>query len=341
MQPRTTLLQHFSRLTTKATLIPDNRRLTLFAVGIQQSKFEEGKGNNSERNAKQEEFRFGLRISSQTDGIESAYNSIISEQLMTTAQLALADGVEICAQSLIPTLQLDLGSNLNPEDIEEGDDVYFECKVHANPAAYKVIWKHNTFTFSSQVTNPYASEKRIWQLKLAKSARKDEDTETQIVGRNILEPNHLRAQLLIVNGYEYLRTCEHNNNIKHSNNTSCVMEKTLKCSYIRERLCVKPYCNSVNFMLTYSQFTINDRKVNRASCNFQGKESVNLFQKCYNEGCAVTTENESKVRACLSMTPCERAAPKPARELFACIRMLESTLRLSNLKRRCDDIEMK
>ncbi|XP_037942787.1 cell adhesion molecule 3-like [Teleopsis dalmanni] len=44
----------------------------------------------------------------------------------------------------IPTLQLDLGSNLNPEDIEEGDDVYFECKVHANPAAYKVVWKHNT-----------------------------------------------------------------------------------------------------------------------------------------------------------------------------------------------------
>lgn len=44
---------------------------------------------------------------------------------------------------VIPTLLLELGSNLNPEDIEEGDDVYFECKVHANPAAYKVIWKHN------------------------------------------------------------------------------------------------------------------------------------------------------------------------------------------------------
>lgn len=49
--------------------------------------------------------------------------------------------------SVIPTLQLDLGSNLNPEDIEEGDDVYFECKVHANPAAYKVIWKHNVSLF--------------------------------------------------------------------------------------------------------------------------------------------------------------------------------------------------
>lgn len=32
---------------------------------------------------------------------------------------------------------------MNPEDIEEGDDVYFECKVNANPSAYKVVWKHN------------------------------------------------------------------------------------------------------------------------------------------------------------------------------------------------------
>uniref|UniRef100_A0A1B6DTE2 Ig-like domain-containing protein n=1 Tax=Clastoptera arizonana TaxID=38151 RepID=A0A1B6DTE2_9HEMI len=43
----------------------------------------------------------------------------------------------------LPVLQLDLGSNMNPNDIEEGDDVYFECKMHANPAAYKVVWKHN------------------------------------------------------------------------------------------------------------------------------------------------------------------------------------------------------
>ena len=40
-------------------------------------------------------------------------------------------------------LKLELGQNLNPDDIEEGDDVYFECKVHANPWAYKVVWKHN------------------------------------------------------------------------------------------------------------------------------------------------------------------------------------------------------
>ncbi|XP_054259110.1 synaptogenesis protein syg-2-like [Macrosteles quadrilineatus] len=43
----------------------------------------------------------------------------------------------------IPVLQLELGSKMNPNDIEEGDDVYFECKIHANPAAYKVVWRHN------------------------------------------------------------------------------------------------------------------------------------------------------------------------------------------------------
>ncbi|XP_039283267.1 nephrin [Nilaparvata lugens] len=46
----------------------------------------------------------------------------------------------------LPVLELKLGSNLNPDDIEEGDDVYFECKVHSNPGAYKVVWKHNGHT---------------------------------------------------------------------------------------------------------------------------------------------------------------------------------------------------
>lgn len=45
--------------------------------------------------------------------------------------------------SVVPILHLELGTNMNPDDIEEGDDVYFECKVRANPWAYKVVWKHN------------------------------------------------------------------------------------------------------------------------------------------------------------------------------------------------------
>lgn len=43
----------------------------------------------------------------------------------------------------VPILKLALGINMNPADIEEGDDVYFECHIDANPHAYKVIWKHN------------------------------------------------------------------------------------------------------------------------------------------------------------------------------------------------------
>ncbi|XP_014218330.1 nephrin [Copidosoma floridanum] len=43
----------------------------------------------------------------------------------------------------VPTLNLKLGASMNPNDIEEDDDVYFECQVNANPPAYKVIWKHN------------------------------------------------------------------------------------------------------------------------------------------------------------------------------------------------------
>lgn len=50
--------------------------------------------------------------------------------------------------AVIPRISLGLGTNLNADDIEEGDDVYFECKVHANPAAYKVVWKHDVSTIA-------------------------------------------------------------------------------------------------------------------------------------------------------------------------------------------------
>lgn len=55
--------------------------------------------------------------------------------------------------SVVPILKLNLGSTLNPKDIEEGDDVYFECNVKANPQAYKVQWKHNV-SVNSNFFNP-------------------------------------------------------------------------------------------------------------------------------------------------------------------------------------------
>ncbi|XP_049877452.1 hemicentin-1-like [Pectinophora gossypiella] len=42
-----------------------------------------------------------------------------------------------------PVVSLSLGSTLNPNDIKEGDDVYFECSVRANPKEHRISWYHN------------------------------------------------------------------------------------------------------------------------------------------------------------------------------------------------------
>ncbi|KAG7204266.1 hypothetical protein KM043_002088 [Ampulex compressa] len=39
-----------------------------------------------------------------------------------------------------PVVTIKLGSSLRANDINEGDDVYFECEVRANPKAYKLVW---------------------------------------------------------------------------------------------------------------------------------------------------------------------------------------------------------
>ena len=52
--------------------------------------------------------------------------------------------------SVPPTVSLDIGKALNLNDLEEGDDVYFECSISANPPPYKVTWLHNV-TKSHQV----------------------------------------------------------------------------------------------------------------------------------------------------------------------------------------------
>ncbi|XP_070500607.1 synaptogenesis protein syg-1-like isoform X1 [Chironomus tepperi] len=42
-----------------------------------------------------------------------------------------------------PLVTLQLGSTLSNDDIKEGDDVYFECHVEANPKFTKLSWLHN------------------------------------------------------------------------------------------------------------------------------------------------------------------------------------------------------
>ncbi|KAK4322891.1 hypothetical protein Pmani_006365, partial [Petrolisthes manimaculis] len=43
----------------------------------------------------------------------------------------------------LPRISLAPGKNVNLHDIKEGDDVYMECGIQANPPIYKVHWFHN------------------------------------------------------------------------------------------------------------------------------------------------------------------------------------------------------
>ncbi|XP_065565363.1 protein turtle-like isoform X2 [Artemia franciscana] len=45
--------------------------------------------------------------------------------------------------SYTPITFVSFGLNLKPNEIKEGDDVYFECKVKAYPKATKLSWRHN------------------------------------------------------------------------------------------------------------------------------------------------------------------------------------------------------
>ncbi|XP_046444783.1 hemicentin-1-like isoform X3 [Daphnia pulex] len=41
-----------------------------------------------------------------------------------------------------PTAELELGRNLKPDLIVEGNDVYFECRVNSNPLVQRFVWTH-------------------------------------------------------------------------------------------------------------------------------------------------------------------------------------------------------
>lgn len=53
----------------------------------------------------------------------------------------------------MPVVTLKMGSSLNPDDIKEGDDVYFECLIQSNPKFYKLSWFHNVRNFNKFLTS--------------------------------------------------------------------------------------------------------------------------------------------------------------------------------------------
>ncbi|KAL4090442.1 hypothetical protein QTP88_025277 [Uroleucon formosanum] len=47
-----------------------------------------------------------------------------------------------------PIVSLRLGNSIDPNGIKEGDDVYFDCHVKANPPSTKLTWYHNGITLN-------------------------------------------------------------------------------------------------------------------------------------------------------------------------------------------------
>ena len=52
---------------------------------------------------------------------------------------------------------MSLGSSIDPDAISEGNDVYMDCEIRANPRVYKVEWSHNVsftgYSFLDQLRN--------------------------------------------------------------------------------------------------------------------------------------------------------------------------------------------
>ena len=42
----------------------------------------------------------------------------------------------------VPRVELLTGLGLSPDSVKEGSDMFFECRVEANPHVYKVTWLH-------------------------------------------------------------------------------------------------------------------------------------------------------------------------------------------------------
>ncbi|KAJ2938745.1 hypothetical protein O0L34_g3358 [Tuta absoluta] len=70
-----------------------------------------------------------------------------------------------------PLVTLSLGSTLNPHDIKEGDDVYFECNLRANPREHRISWYHNDKPVIQNMTSGVILSTR--SLVLQKVTRRD------------------------------------------------------------------------------------------------------------------------------------------------------------------------
>ncbi|XP_045776193.1 hemicentin-1-like [Maniola jurtina] len=95
-----------------------------------------------------------------------------------------------------PVVSLSLGSTLNPHDIKEGDDVYFECSVRANPKEHRISWYHNDkAVLHNVVSGVIVSTKSLVLQKVTRDHSGDYSCRaTNSLGETASQATHLRIQ---------------------------------------------------------------------------------------------------------------------------------------------------
>ncbi|CAG4984230.1 unnamed protein product [Colias eurytheme] len=73
----------------------------------------------------------------------------------------------------VPIVSLKLGSNLSPEHIKEGDDVYFECSAQANPRPDKFTWFKQGTELSHNASGLIVGEQRLVLHNVQRTAAGD------------------------------------------------------------------------------------------------------------------------------------------------------------------------
>ncbi|GBP52395.1 hypothetical protein EVAR_37783_1 [Eumeta japonica] len=95
-----------------------------------------------------------------------------------------------------PVVTLTLGSTLNPSEIKEGDDVYFECAVRANPREHRISWYHHDRQVTQNMTSGIILSTR--SLVLQKVTRQEAGEyscrSANARGETSSESVHLRVQ---------------------------------------------------------------------------------------------------------------------------------------------------
>lgn len=80
--------------------------------------------------------------------IEDKWRMVVHCEYYGTSKEQILSATYFLADA--PVVQLKIGANLNANDIKEGDDVYFECHIQANPKPYKITWFHNVREMTCQ-----------------------------------------------------------------------------------------------------------------------------------------------------------------------------------------------